>query len=105
METNLNSNQYEVLTPWAEADQKALKGLAPRISELAGKRIGFLCNSKRAAHPVTIAIAEKLKERFPTYEPSWYFFTKVSIPEVETNKEKFEKWLEGLDAVIAAVGD
>ena len=105
METNLTNNQYEVLNPWAEADSRPLKGLTPRITDLAGKKIGFFCNAKRAAYPVTKAIAEKLKERFPTYEPSWYYFTKVSIPEVETNKEKFEEWLKGLDAVIAAVGD
>jgi hypothetical protein len=105
MEANLSNTHYEVLNPWAEADSKPLKGISPRITDLAGKKIGFFCNSKRAAHPITKVIAEKLKERFPTYEPSWYFFTRVSIPEVETNKEKFEEWIKGLDAVIAAVGD
>ncbi len=105
MEVNAANNQYEVLNPWAVADPKPLRGLSPRIHDLQGKKIGFFCNAKRAAHPVTKAIAEKLKERFPTYESSWYFFTKVSIPEVETNKEKFEEWIKGLDAVIAAVGD
>jgi hypothetical protein len=105
METNFTNNQYEVLSPWAEADPKPLRGITPRITDLSGKKIGFFCNSKRAAHPVTKTIAEKLKQRFPTYEPSWYFFTRVSIPEVETNKEKLEEWVKGLDAVIAAVGD
>ncbi len=105
MNTNLTNSHYEVLNPWAESDLKPVRGITPRIADLAGKKIGFFCNAKRAAHPVAKAIAEKLKERFPTYEPSWYFFTRVSIPEVETNKEKFEEWIKGVDAVIAAVGD
>lgn len=105
METNSVNSQYEVLNPWAEADPKPFRGITPRISDLAGKKIGFYCNAKRAAHPVSKAIAERLKERYPTCETSWYFFTKVSIPEIETNKEKFEEWLKGVDAVIATVGD
>jgi hypothetical protein len=105
MKTNAADISYEVLNPWAEADSKPLKGITPRIADLTEKRIGFFCNAKRAAFPVTKAIAEKLKTRFPTCETSWYFFTKVSIPEIETNKDKFEEWIKGVDAVIAAVGD
>ena len=105
MNANETSGGYEVLNPWAESDPKPLKGITPRPPDLAGKKIGFFCNSKRAAHPITKVIAEKLKARFPTCETSWYFFTRVSIPEVETNKDKFEIWIKGVDAVIAAVGD
>ena len=82
MKTSMANNQYEVLSPWAEADPKPLKGIAPRVPDLEGKKIGFFCNAKRAAHPVTQVIAEKLKTRFPPCETSWYFFTKASIPEV-----------------------
>jgi len=105
MNTNRADGEYEVLSPWAEADPKPLRGISPRVMDLAGKKIGFFCNSKRAAHPITTVIADKLKARFPTCETSWYFFTRVSIPEIETNKEKFEEWINGVDAVVAAVGD
>ncbi len=105
MKTNIANTNYEVLNPWAEADPKPLQGITARIADLTGKKIGFYCNSKRAAYPVTQVIAEKLKTRFPTCETSWYFFTRVSIPEIETNKDKFEEWIKGVDAVVGAVGD
>lgn len=105
MNTDVTTGGYPVLCPWAEADPKPVKGLTPRLDDLAGKKIGFYCNSKRAAQPITKAIAEKLKARFPDIETDWYFFTRVSIPEIETNKEKFEEWIKGVDAVIGAVGD
>lgn len=105
MSTNKVIDGYEVLSPWADADPKPVKGISPRVMALAGKKIGFFCNSKRAARPVTTVVAEKLKARFPDIETSWYFFTRVSIPEIETNKEKFEEWIRGVNAVIAAVGD
>lgn len=105
MKAEATGTSYEVLGPWAEADPKPARGLTPRIPDLAGKKIGFYCNSKRAAHPITKVIAEKLKARFPDCETSWYFFTRVSIPEIETNKDKYEEWIKGVDAVIGAVGD
>ena len=105
MKTNLVDGRYDVLSPWAVADPKPLRGIAPRIADLSHKKIGFFCNAKRAAHPITKVVADKLKTKFPGCELSWYFFTRVSIPEIETNKDKFEEWIKGVDAVVAAVGD
>jgi hypothetical protein len=52
-------------------------------------------------------VERKLKERFPSAEISWYFTQYAVGPaEVDTeNKAKFEDWLRGIDAVVAAVGD
>ena len=102
------TGQYEVLSPWAEADPIPLRGLtAPRVTDLAGKKIGLLCNAKRAARPISTVVEGKLKERFPTSQISRYFtLNAVGPPEIETeNKAKFEEWIEGVDAVVAAVGD
>lgn len=58
-------NGYEVLNPWAEADPTPFRGISPRLDALAGKKIGLLMNSKRAAAPTTQAIKRRLKEKFP----------------------------------------
>jgi hypothetical protein len=97
---------YEVLSPWAEADPVPLKGLAPRLDKLEGKKIGLLRNSKRAA-PLILDAAERiLKEKYPTAKLSRFEGRTFSVSSLEPKrKEEFEDWLKGLDAVIAAVGD
>jgi hypothetical protein len=98
------NGSYEVLNPWADADPIPLKGLtAPRVTDLAGKKIGLFVNDKRAALPVRTVLERKLKERFPASETSWYnargpvLMGKV-IPE-------YEEWLKTVDTVILMVGD
>ncbi len=99
-------NAYEVLSPWAEADPIPLKGLAPRLDKLGGKKIGLLQNSKRAA-PLIINVAERLlKEKFPTTRISRFETRSFSVSSLEPQRKgEFEDWLKGVDAVIAAVGD
>lgn len=105
MSTN-NAASYEVLSPWAEADPKPLHGLAPRLKDLEGKRIGLLVNNKRAA-PLIIDVAEQLvKERYPAARTSRFWAESFSVSALERERrQEFEDWLKGLDAVIAAVGD
>ena len=97
---------YEVLSPWAEADPIPLKGLALRLDKLDGKKIGLLCNNKRAA-PLILDAAEKLlKKKFPTIKISRCFARSFSVSSLEKNRAgEFNKWLKGVDAVIASVGD
>jgi len=106
MSADKASTSYEVLSPWAEADPIPLKGLAPRVTDLAGRKIGLLCNNKRAA-PLILNAAERiLKERFPTSETSWFRARSFSVSSLEPdNVAKFEDWINGVDAVVAAVGD
>jgi hypothetical protein len=97
---------YEVLNPWAEADPLPLQGLSPRLDDLAGKKIGLLCNNKRAA-PVILDVVERLlKEKYPTAKTSYFYAKTFSVSSLERDrKEEFDDWLRGLDAVIASVGD
>ena len=97
---------YEVLSPWAEADPIPLKGLSPRLDKLDGKKIGLLCNNKRAA-PLVLDVTEKLiKEKFPSAAISRFFARSFSVSSLEKDREaEFNDWLKGVDAVIAAVGD
>jgi len=106
MSSNKLDGQYEVLSPWAEADPIPIRGIAPRLTDLAGKKIGLLCNIKRAAPPILNVVERELKKRFPTSEVSWFRMRSMSVSELEPqNKAKFEEWIKGVDAVIPAVGD
>ena len=102
------NGQYEVFSPWAEADAILFRGLtAPRLTDLAGKKIGLFASSKPISRRVMSAVEVKLKERFPTAETSWYVGEgSWAVIQTETqNKEKYKEWVNGVDAVIAAVGD
>ena len=104
--TNKLNSTYEVLSPWAEAAPIPLKGLAPRLQDLAGKKIGLLRNNKRAAEPILQLASEKLKAKYPALEFTWFKGTTFSASELqEGGREKLEDWLKGVDAVVAAVGD
>ena len=105
-EAIIMSETYEVLSPWAEADPIALHGLAPRLDRLDGKKIGFLCNSKRAAPLILDATEKNIKQKFPNVTISRFFAKSFSVSSLEKDREgEFNDWLKGVDAVIAAVGD
>ena len=98
--------QFEVLTPWADADPIPLRGISPRIPTLAGKKIGLFVNPKRAAMPIAESIDKKLKAMYPDIQTIVFHSTEANVNEIETkNKEKFTAWAKGLDAAIAVVGD
>ena len=101
------NDYYEVLSPWAEADPVPYRAINPRIPTAEGKKIGLFCNTKRVAEPLLKVLEDRLKKRFPTAVISWFFNTVPNTKMVdESDKVKdFEKWLEGVDAVIAAYGD
>ena len=97
---------YEVLGPWAEADPIPLKGLAPRLTDLDGKKIGLLRNGKRAAEPILMVTEKRLCEKYPTTEFIWFRGRTFSVSELEKDRrQEFEDWIKSVDAVIAAVGD
>ena len=97
---------YKVLSPWAEADPIPLKGLAPRLIDLTGKKIGMLCNNKRAAEPILTMAEKKLKEKYPSAGFTWFNTESFSISALEKERiPEFEAWIKEVDAVIAAVGD
>ncbi|MFC1532491.1 hypothetical protein ACFL7M_03870 [Thermodesulfobacteriota bacterium] len=100
------NGQYEVLSPWADTEPIPLKGISHRLESLDNKKIGFFCNPKRAARLIASVVDQKLKEKFPSIETSFYSNSQTNIPEIETeNKETFEKWVSGVDTIIIGVGD
>ena len=100
------NTSYEVLSPWAEADPIPLHGLSPRLDKLDGKKIGLLANNKRAA-PLILDVTEKLlKEKFPGVKTSRFKARSFSVSSLEKDREaEFNEWINGVDVVIAAVGD
>jgi hypothetical protein len=106
MANERGSTGYEVLSPWAEADPVSLRGITPRLKDLAGKRIGLSANTKRAAALVLSTVGALITQRFPSVTTSWYDCTEPNVPEIQSrNSAKFEAWVKGVDAVILAVGD
>jgi hypothetical protein len=106
MGANNAEGVYEVLSPWAEADPVPQKGLAPRLTDLTGKKIGLLRNNKRAAEPMLTVALQRLKERYPGLEFSWFRGNAFSVSQLEKNRlQEFEDWIQSVDAVVAAVGD
>ena len=98
--------EYEVLSPWADVDPVPLRGIAPRLPDLAGKKIGLFLNHKRAGHLSLSAFERELHERVPSATTSWYECTGHNIPEILTEgKARFEAWVGGVDAVVLAVAD
>lgn len=106
MSLNKTISTYEVLSPWAEADPIAWKGINKRLTDLVGKKIGLLRNSKRTAEPTLRVVEERLKKRYPSVSFNWFANLKPNEAAVEyAIKEDFEKWIEGVDAIIASYGD
>jgi len=106
MSTKQSPASYEVLSPWAEADPIPLSGLAARLDKLDGKKIGLLSNNKRAAPVILDATEKLLKEKFSTAKISRFIGRSFSVSALEKDREgEFNDWLQGVDAVIAAVGD
>jgi hypothetical protein len=101
------ATQYEVLNPWAEVDPIPLRGLtAPRLQDLAGKKIGLFVNYKRAAMPVGVSVQKRLQSMYPDMQISMFHSVDWNVVETETkNKDKFAAWVKGVDAVILVVGD
>ena len=98
--------QYEVLSPWADADPVPLRGLSPRLDTLSGEKIGLFANFKRASVPIANAIEKRLKERYPNIQTSLFHSTLPNVTETETvNKEKFIAWIKSVDGVIGTVAD
>ena len=99
------SSQYEVLSPWAEADPIPLRGISPRLADLEGKRIGLFISTKPAARPIMSILEQRLKDRYPTSEFSHFVHYWAREIDDSGDEAEFAEWVKGVDAVIAAIGD
>ncbi len=106
-ETRNVSAAYEVLSPWAEADPIPLRGISPRVPDLSGRRIGLFANNKPAAPRIMAVLEQKLRQRFPSSEISRYDAREgFALLQMKGNdRQRFEQWAKGVDAIVASVGD
>ncbi len=103
---NAPDSQFKVLNPWAEVDPIPLRGIAPRLDSLAGKKIGLFANFKRASRPIAASLGKRLKTMYPDCETSLFDSRGANVVESETkSRDRFIAWVKGVDAVILAVGD
>ncbi len=106
MSINKANGEYQVLSPWANVDPLPLRGITPRVTELAGKKIGLLTNLKGAAKLILDEVEKKLKERYPSCETSWFRGQAFSVSELEKERVlDFREWINGVDTVIVANAD
>ena len=98
---------YEVLSPWAEVDPVAQKGLQPRVTDLNGKTVGLFSFFKRHAPIMLREVERQLKERFPKAKFSHYQYPTNVHEVMEDNefKASFEEWVKGIDTVLGGHGD
>ena len=103
---NASEPQFKALSPWAEADPIPPRGISPRLSTLAGRRIGLFANFKRASRPILASVEKRLKAMYPDCVTSLFDSRGANVVESQTaNRERFVAWAKGVDAVILAVGD
>jgi len=103
--TNKSTNKevsLELLNPMGVIEPPQTLGLTPRISDLAGKKIALLHNSKPGVTNLYAALEELLKQKYPgitisrEYKPG-----SVTQP----REEEFQKIAKECDAFIFAIGD
>ena len=106
VQSSRGGTSLEVLSPWADVDPVALRGLTPRPKDLAGKKIGLFSNGKRAAALTLTAFETRLRDKVPSVQTAWYTSTRVNTPEILTEgKARFDAWVKGVDAVVLSVAD
>lgn len=102
----MSANAFQVLSPWAEADPVPVKGINPRVGPLAGKRLGLLLNSKRAAGPILESVERRLRAQYPDLAFTSFANLVPNELAIETpRRDEFKKFVDESDAIIAAVGD
>jgi hypothetical protein len=96
---------FEVLNPWADAEESPSKTISNRLADLNGKRIGLFQNSKRASGLVLDAVKKTLMENFHGLSfSSFLFMPNAGVDETE-DKDRFDDWIKKVDAVVLAFGD
>lgn len=99
-------SRYEVLSPVAHTDPRPTRRIQNRLPSIAHQRVGLFLNDKRAAPLIQRYVERELKSRFPGTSCSRFEFPhNGAIIDHREEWARFQQWLQGVDAVIGAVGD
>ena len=91
----------EVLNPKGVIEPPQTLGLAPRIPDLAGKKVGLIPNIKQGASTLFDVLEELLKQKYPD-------ITVIRYPARMLRQElaeEFQQVSNECDAFIHAIGD
>ena len=89
----------EVMNPQAEIPPPpSVGGLAPRVGDLAGKRIGLIANNKPGAELFLTKIEELLKAKVPAA-------TVVRLKMMKVSAEQAKDLASKIDTFIHSTGD
>ena len=91
--------ELEVLNPRGDIEPPPSYIPAPRVSDLAGRRIGLYSNGKQGMDNFYAVIGELLEKRYPTAR-----ITKLTGA-FEIRDEDARTWGPEIDTFIYAVGD
>ena len=93
----------ELLNPKGVIEPQATLGLAPRVADLAGKRIALMHNSKQGASNLLDALEGLLKKKYPTVTIARQYQTGPVQP--PRDPEMYKKAAAECQAFIFAMGD
>jgi hypothetical protein len=88
--------------PKGEIESKKMYAPAPRIPDLAGKRIALVSNTKPGVDTFMDAVEGLLKARYPTISFAKQFTTTVNL---EMKPEFYDEVVKSADAFIFGSGD
>jgi hypothetical protein len=91
--------KLELLNPRGVIEAKPVLALAPRVTDLAGKRVGLYWNSKPGMDNFFRVFDELLKKRYPTAT------TTLLRGAFLIRDEDIEAWLPQIDTFVYGVGD
>ncbi len=96
-----HSQEYVLVDPTTQPVAASFGG-APRLSSLAGARIGLIDDSKRNADVLLEELAEALRTRYEIGEVRWHRKPSASRP---ADPAAMQELAQQCDAVVIAVGD
>ena len=91
--------QLEVLNPRGEIEPQKTFAPAPRVKDLAGKRVGMYWNGKPGIDNFFTAFEELLKNRFPSATAT------LLRGAMEITDKDAKTWMPEIDTFVYAVGD
>lgn len=94
-------NQYVLVNPTTQPIVAPFNG-APRLTTLAGTRLGVIDDSKRNADVLLEELVELLRTRYEISDVKWHRKPSASRP---ADPAAIKELAESCDSVIIAIGD
>ena len=94
--------ELKVLNPWGEIEPPQIFAPAPRVADLAGKRIALIHNLKAGADTFLDAVEELLKVKYPTATFLRQFTTTINLAK---EPEFYDDVAGACDAFVFGSGD